>query len=201
MALSITNPQPTIQVNGNILKTTKEFTYLGSIVKNVGGADKDIRNRISKARYAFNMLNNIWKSQQYSIKTKLKLYQSCILSTLLYASECWRMTKDDDLDKVSVFHTKSLRRILRIFWPNKISNEELLRRCEQEGVANILMKRRWRWIGHVLRRDKHDNARIALYWTPEGKRKRGRPKITWRRTVMEEVRAVGETLNWEKGSG
>lgn len=138
------------------------------------------------------MLNNIWKSQQYSIKTKLKLYQSCVFSTLLYASECWRMTKDD-LDKVSVFHTKSLRRILRIFWPNKISNEELLRRCEQESMENILMKRRWRWIGHVLRRDKDDNARIALYWTPEGKRKRGRPKITWRRTLMEKLRAIGET--------
>ena len=76
---------------------------------------------------------------------------------------------------------------------NKISNVELLRICEQEIMANILIKRRWRWIGHVLRRDKDDNARIALYWTPEGKRKRGRPKITWHRTVMEELRAMGET--------
>ncbi|XP_068687812.1 uncharacterized protein [Montipora foliosa] len=122
----------------------------------------------------------------------LKLYQSCILSTPLYASECWRMTKDD-LERESVFHTKSLRGILRISWLNKISSEELLRRCEQESMTNILMKRKWRWIGHVLRRDKDDNARIALYLTPEGKRKRGRPKTTWRRIVMEELRAIGET--------
>ena len=52
---------------------------------------------------------------------ELRLYQSCIFSTLLYGSECWRKT-ESDLNKLSTFHTKNLRRILRIFWPETISN-------------------------------------------------------------------------------
>lgn len=85
MALNISDPLP-IHVNGEALITTNEFTYLGSTVRYDGGAHTDIKNRINKARNAFRMLNNIWKSQQYRIKTKLNLYQSCVLSTLMYAN-------------------------------------------------------------------------------------------------------------------
>jgi hypothetical protein len=191
MSLNIPNPQP-VRVNGEDLPTAEEFTYLGSTVRHDGGAGSDIKRRIGKARNAFQMLNNVWRSQQYSTKTKTRLYQSCVLSTLLYGSECWRMT-ESDLNKLAVFHTKNLRRILRIFWPNTIANEDLLARCQQESMDNIIMRKRWRWIGHVLRKEANNNTRIALHWTPEGKRKRGRPKNTWRRTAETEMRQLTHT--------
>jgi hypothetical protein len=159
------NPTP-IQVDGKYLPNTGTFPYLGSTVRNEEGAGNDIMNRLHKARNIFRSLNNVWKSSQYSKQTKLKLYQSCVLSTLLYGSECWRMT-ENDLTKLSVFHTKSLRRILRIFWPNKISNEDLLRQCKQENMTTILLRRRWKWIGHVVRKDRNSITRTALQWTPE----------------------------------
>ena len=49
---------------------------------------EDIHSRVSNARNASRNLNAVWKSSQYIVKTKLKLYQSCVLSTLLYGSEC-----------------------------------------------------------------------------------------------------------------
>lgn len=124
MTLNIERPA-NIKVEDTNLPTTQEFTYLGSVLRHDGGAEKDICARLGKARSAFNMLNNVWKSQQYSIKTKLKLYKSCVISTLLYGSECWRMTKRD-LNKLSTFHTKCLRRIRRIFWPKKIAIKNYL---------------------------------------------------------------------------
>ena len=191
MTLNISNPTP-VHVNGEDLPFTDEFTYLGSTVRSDGGAGKDISNRLNKARISFSMLNNVWRSQQYRAKTKLKIYQSCVLSTLLYGSECWRMTRND-LQKLSGFHTKCLRRILRIFWPNTISNEELYERCGQESMEDILMRRRWRWIGHILRKEADDITKTALHWTPEGRRKRGRPKNTWRRTVDSELTNLHQT--------
>jgi len=191
MTLNVQNPSP-VTVNGEVLPTTEEFTYLGSTVRHDGGAGSDIKNRISKARNAYRNLNNVWKSSQYSTRTKLRLYQSCVLSTLLYGSECWRMT-ESDLDKLSTFHTKNLRRILRIFWPETISNQELFARCNQESMDNIIMHRRWGWIGHICRRENGNIARTALHWTPEGKRKRGRPKNTWRRTVEAELKTFQHT--------
>ena len=77
-------------------------------------------NRLSKARNALRMMDiDVWRSSQYSTKTKLRLYKSCVLSTLLYGSECWRMT-NCDLNKLFTFQPKNLRRILRIFWPETI---------------------------------------------------------------------------------
>ena len=54
-------------------------------------------------------------------------------------------------------------------------------------------RRRWRWIGHVLRQQTTALITIALRWTPDGQRKRGRPKETWRRTVEREMKEKGWT--------
>ena len=54
-------------------------------------------------------------------------------------------------------------------------------------MATLLIRMRWKWIGHVIRRDQNSIIRTALHWTPEGKRKRGRPKHIWRRTVEGEL--------------
>ena len=51
------------------------FTYLGSTVRNDGGAGNDIMNRLNKARNIFRSLKTVWKSSQYSKQTKLKLYR------------------------------------------------------------------------------------------------------------------------------
>ena len=60
--------------------------------------------------------------------------------------------------------------------------------------------RRWRWIGHVTRQEA-SIAKAALHWTPEGKRTRGRPKITWRRTVEKEIKEMGEDLGRHQAYG
>ena len=151
MTLNIINPAA-IQVDGKDLPITEIFTYMGSTVRNDGGAGNDI-SRLNKARNVFRTLNNVWKPSQYSKPTKIKLYQSCVLSTLLYGSECWRMTENDSNSQY--FHTKSFRRILCIFWPNTISNEDLIRKCNQESMATILIRRRWKWIGHQKRSKLH----------------------------------------------
>ena len=136
MMLNVPSPSP-VKVNGADLPTTEEFTYLGSTVRHDGKAESDIRNCLNKARNTFRMLSNMWKSFQYSTKTKLKLYQSFVLSTLLYGSEYWRMT-ESDLNKLSTTRTLSTR-ILRIFWPETISNQHLLSRCNQDSMGTIIM--------------------------------------------------------------
>ena len=113
-------------------------------------------------------LNAVWRSSQSSINTKLKLCQSCALSTLQYGSECWRMT-EHDLAKLSSFYATSLRRIQRIFWPRTISNRGLLARCQQEGMETITTRKRWCWIGHVLRKDSNSHHQSCNPLDPRGK--------------------------------
>ena len=100
---------------------------------------------------------------------------------------------DTDARKVNTFHTKSLRRIMKIFWPLTITKDVLLQKRGSLPMSQTLMKRRWTWTGHVLRQDEESLAKTALYWTPESKRRWGRPKTTWRRTVAAEMRNGGKT--------
>ena len=189
-AMCVNVPSPTkIRVRGQDIPYTNKFTYLGSVLCQDGGTSVDIQSRLNKARNAFMSLRSVWRSASYSTKTKLRIYQSCVLSTLLYGSECWRMT-EQDLSKLASFHTANLRKILRIFWPQKISNDQLLRQTKQEDIRTLVNRRRWRWIGHVMRKASNNIARIAMHWTPEGKRSRGRPKTTWRRTVEKRLRGL-----------
>ena len=103
---------------------TDKFTYLRSVLCQDGGTGMDIQNRLNKARNAFMSLRSVWRTASYSTKTMLRIYQSCVLSTLFYSSECWRM-KEHDLSRLGSSNPASLRKILRIFWPRKISNDEL----------------------------------------------------------------------------
>ena len=109
MNLNVQNPAP-VKVEEDPLPYTDKFSYLGSTVRHVGGAGSDIINIIGKARNAFRMLSPVWKSQQYKTHTILKLYKSCVLSTLLYGSECWRMT-EKDISKLSSFTLKSSEKL------------------------------------------------------------------------------------------
>ena len=59
-----------------------------------------------------------------------------------------------------------------------------------------IKRRRIRWLGHVLRMDRARIPKVALRWKPPGKRKPGRPKTTWRRTVMAELSEV--KLTWDE---
>ena len=191
MILNTADPLP-VKLGNNELQVADKFTYLGSIIQPKGGTQEDIRGRLGKARGVFRSMDKIWKSTQYSTRTKIRLYWSCVVSTLLYGSECWRIT-ETDLSKLRAFHTTCLRRILRICWPRKVTNEEVLGQCNMEDLGTIITRRRWTWIGHVLRRDSSSITKTALHWTPEGKRKKGRPRMTWRRTVEGEMKVMGQT--------
>ena len=90
--------------------------------------------------------------------------------------------------KLQVYINKCLRNILGIWWPERISNEELWERTRQEPITRTIQRRKCRWIGHSWRRNEQNIAINALEWNPQGRRKHGRPKNTWRRTLDAELK-------------
>ena len=69
--------------------------------------------------------------------------------------------------------------ILGIVWPNVITNEELWATTGQEDVETTIKRRKWKWIGHTLRKVPNNTTRMAMEWKPQGMRSRGRPKQSW----------------------
>lgn len=187
-----------VQVDGKELEEVLKFVYLGGTLTQKGGSEEDIRSRLGKARAAFSKLRNIWKSSQLKLNTKLKIFKSNVVAVLLYGCETWRMTKSDET-KLDVFLHKSLRRLMKIYWPMKVSNKEIHNRANISPISEQIFRRRWKFIGHILRMDANQHPKTALSWAPEGKRRPDRPRETWRRTVEKE-RGTLEFKSWSEAA-
>nr|KAG5703936.1 hypothetical protein BaRGS_020533 [Batillaria attramentaria] len=157
-----------VTVGGEPIREVESFVYLGSVVDGQGGTDRDVTARIGKARAAMVMLKNIWASKVVSIRTKLRIFNSNVKSVLLYGCETWRTTKTMQ-QKIQTFLNTCLRRIFNIRWPEKIRNEELWERAGQEPAAKQILRRKWGWIGHTLRKPASSTTRQALTWNHRGK--------------------------------
>ena len=93
----------------------------------------DIKARIRKAQVAFSVLNKIWHSTTYSTQTKLHIFNTNVEAVLLYGCETWKNLKYITT-KLQVFINKTLRKILRIFWLEQITNNELWKRTKQPRI-------------------------------------------------------------------
>ncbi|XP_053400610.1 uncharacterized protein LOC128557341 [Mercenaria mercenaria] len=181
--------QTPVKIDQTNIEDVETFTYLGGIITSKGGSDEDIDSRIGKGRNQFRRLRKIWTSSIFSIQTKVKLFNSLVMSVLLYGSETWKATEQDK-KKLDTFQNRCLRQIFRIRWPNKIRNEDLHKRAKTTKASETVTIRKWKWIGHILRQE-NTICNTALTWQPEGKRKVGRPKTTWRRTTEQERKRLG----------
>lgn len=155
-----------------VLEELDRFPYLGSIIDRHGGTDADVRICISKARTAFLQLKNIWRSSEIDINTKIRVFNTIVKPVLLYGAKTWRIITTTQKN-IQVFINTCLRRILKIQWPHKISNDKLWQQTKQQPVQDDICQRCWRWIGHILHRPADSITRQALTWNPQGRRKKG----------------------------
>ena len=102
--------EPTITVKGQRLKVVDKFTYLGSTLSRVVQIDDEVNARISKASAAFGRLRgSIWDWSGIRLDTKLNVYRSVVLPTLLYACETWTVYQRH-AKRLNHFHTSCLRK-------------------------------------------------------------------------------------------
>jgi len=90
-------------------------------------------------------------------------------SVLLYGCETWKLTKTI-IHQLQVLVNRCIRRILKIFWPVQIPNQELWATAKQKPIELEIRQRKWGWLGHTLRRPPGDITKAALEWNPQGTR-------------------------------
>ncbi|XP_068684762.1 uncharacterized protein [Montipora foliosa] len=189
-----------VQFDGEELEVVSKFVYVGGTVTQEGVSDEDIKSRLGKARAAFSKLRNIWKSSQLKLKTKLKIFKSNVIAVLLYSCETWCMTKRD-ATKLDVFLHKSLRRLMKIYWPIKISNEEIRNRANISTISEQIFRRRWMFIGHVLRMDPNKHPKTAFTWAPDGRGSRVQTERDWAEIRRKRKNRIGFCLMERSNSG
>ena len=159
-------------------KSTEDWRHtkkLGSLL----GDEEDIARRKTLATATMQNMNKVWvRNKKVSIKKRLKLYNALVKPVLTYNSSTWGITKSQS-ESIDAFHRKQLRKIWKINWKNKISNEKLYKMSEARPLSHDIVISRWKLFGHVLRMDEDTPAQKSMKYFFENyeKRKifRGRP--------------------------
>ena len=128
----------------------------------------------------------------------MRIFSTNLKSVLLYDCETWKTT-NQITRRLQTFINKCLRRIMNIKRTDQITNEELWSITKQKLIEIRIKRRKWNWIGHILRKEAGAIEKTAMDWNPQGYRRRDKPKRTWRRTTTDEIRNTGRSWNEVKG--
>lgn len=145
------------------------------------------------------LTKRVWQNTRLTTCTKAKVYNACVLSTLLYGSESWPAYATQE-DKLNAFHMRCLRRLLGVTWRDKVTNNTVLSRTKVNSLYSTMAKRRLRWLGHVRRMDDGRIPKDLLYGELErGKRKTGRPLLRFKDACKRDMKAFDIAPDdWEK---
>ena len=113
------------------LPTVQSFKYLGS-EKNRGGANKDVENRVTKARSKWRELSGVICDKKISTKLKLLIYQTVIRPTLLYGCETWPMSVKDE-KRMATTEMRMVRWAMGVSLLEHRRNEEILEEAKVEA--------------------------------------------------------------------
>ena len=179
--------------DGGVVEYVNEFPYLGSMVADSGRVSSDVDRRITQASKAFGTLRRaVFADRDLTAETKRKIYVACVLSVLLYGSECWTPLRKDK-KKLNAFHHRCIRSILGITnkqqWDQHITSFEVRQRWGDITTAvEMVARRRLEWLGHLARMTTTRTPRKCLFgWLPQP-RPRGGPRKRWRDVVRCDLR-------------
>ena len=87
--------EPSIVLDGTVLKTVKQFKYLGAQLSDDAGTKSELNYQIKQSAAAFSKLyQRIWKKRHIKLKTKIKTYKAIVIPCMIYASETWNCWKN-----------------------------------------------------------------------------------------------------------
>ena len=181
-------PRPSVTLGDQgTIKVAAHFKYLGSFVTDDGTMLKELGHRLARAASAFKDLSDVLRQRSISVETKVKIYSASVLTQLLYACESWTL-KSSDESRIDAFDMRCQRRILRVTWKDKISNERIRARTKQPQLTEIIRTRRLRWFGHLHRLNDTRLPKRIYKWLPQfGRRRRGRPRTRWKDCVVRDL--------------
>ena len=157
----------------------------------------EITHRISRASQAFQALNRLlWYQRKIKPSTKMRIFLSVIIPTLLYSLEC-TVVSQPQVDRLQRFVMKCLRIILRISVRDQQRNTSIRKKAKIPRLSTLLLQRRLRFLGHLIRLDDERLPKQLLVCTlSEGGRRPGGQKLRWNDLISQDLKRCGLSDDW-----
>ena len=123
-------------------------------------------------------LDSIFKSRDITLPTKVHLVKAMVLPVIMYGCESWNIKKAER-QRIDAFELWYWRRLLRVLWTIRISNQPILKEISPEySLEGLMLKLKLQYFGHLMWRTDSFEKTLIL-GRIEGKRRRGRQRMTW----------------------
>ena len=163
---ALLNNATQVRMEGRSLQNKIEQEYLGHMFQGDGGCDVDVARRTAIARSEFNKMGWIWRSKKITLELKIRLFESHVLSSVVWGSEGWVLT-----EQVQLKLNGWCARCMAVITGTSV-HENASQRTQLVGLPGIIRYRRMTYLGHLLRAEEGNlTRRLVLRFVALLKRK------------------------------
>ena len=135
------------QIDGEIIETVTDFILGGSKITADGDCSHEIKRRLLLGRKVMTNLHSILKSRDITLPTKVRLDKAMVFPVVMYGCESWTIKKAEH-QRIDSFELWCWRRLLRVPWTSRRSNQSILKEISPEySLAGLLLKLKLQYLG------------------------------------------------------
>ena len=166
-----------IIVDDNNIEIIDKFIFLGVLITNDGGNDKELRRRLAMGKCTMGSLQRIFKDSGIRLTTKIIIFQTLVFPIIFYGAETWTIKKADR-KKSDAFELWCWRKLFGVTYLDRKRNTEIIDIIQpKRTLESRIVKAALYFFGYVVRSDMMELQ--MMLGRLKGQRGRGRTYCTW----------------------
>ena len=138
------------EIDGETVETMADFIFLGSKITADGDCSHEIKRHLLLGRKVMTNLDSILKGRNITLPTKVRLVKAMVFPVVMYGYESWAIKKAEHRS-IDAFELWCWRRLLRVCWTARRSNQSILKEispgCSLEG---LMLRLKLQYFGHLM---------------------------------------------------
>ena len=172
------SPITSWKIDGETVETVSDFNFLGSKITADGDCSHEIKRSLLLGRKVMTNLDSILKSRDITLPTNVHLVKAMFFPVVMYGCESWTIKKAEH-QRIDAFELWYWRRLLRVPWTAKRSNQSILKEISPEySLEGLMLKLKLQYFGHLMWRTESFEKTLML-GKIEGRRRRGWQRMKW----------------------
>ena len=138
------------QIDGETMETVWDFIFMGSKINADGDFSHEIKRCLLLGRKVMTNLHSILKSRDITLSIKVHLVKAMVFPVVMYECECWTIKKAEHW-RIDAFELWCWRRLLRVLWTARRSNQSILKEISPEySLEGLMLKLKLQYFGHLM---------------------------------------------------
>ena len=166
------------QIDGETMGRVTDFIFLSSKITAVGDCSHEIKRCLLLGRKAMTNLDIVFKSRDIILQTKVHIARAMIFPVVMYECESWTIKKVEH-QRIDAFELWYWRRLLRVSWRARRSNQSILKEINSEcSLEGLMLKLKLQYFGHPMWRANSPEKILMLRKTKD-RRGSGWQRMRW----------------------